>query len=208
MHPDRVVVGADPGDGEAAEAVAAAYEPLGGQIVRTDVASAEMIKLASNAFLATKISFVNEIANVCEEVGADVGEIAQGGWASTSGSGRSSSKSGVGWGGSLFWQGHDCSEEARREQRLPLPVAERGDRRQRTPEAACHPQKLKGHLDSLAGPAGWRCSAWHSSRNTDDMRDAASLVLAARLGGRGGDRRRLRPDRPREGPVRSCPTSS
>ena len=54
------------------------YEPLGGELVRTDVASAEMIKLASNAFLATKISFVNEIANVCEEVGADVGEVARG----------------------------------------------------------------------------------------------------------------------------------
>ena len=78
MHPDRVVIGADPGDEEAGDAVAALYEPLGGEIVRTDVASAEMIKLASNAFLATKISFINEIANVCEEVGADVGEVARG----------------------------------------------------------------------------------------------------------------------------------
>ena len=73
LHPDRVVIGADPGDEAAGDAVARLYEPLGGEIVRTDVASAEMIKLASNAFLATKISFVNEIANVCEEVGADVG---------------------------------------------------------------------------------------------------------------------------------------
>ena len=62
----------------AADAVAGAYAPLGGEIVRTDVASAEMIKLASNAFLATKISFINEIANVCEEVGADVTEVARG----------------------------------------------------------------------------------------------------------------------------------
>ena len=54
------------------------YAPLGGEIVRTDVASAEMIKLASNAFLATKISFINEIANVCEGVGADVTEVARG----------------------------------------------------------------------------------------------------------------------------------
>ncbi len=78
LHPDRVVIGADPGDEWAADAVAALYEPLGGEIVRTDVASAEMIKLASNAFLATKISFINEIANVCEEVGADVTEVARG----------------------------------------------------------------------------------------------------------------------------------
>src|SRR6185437_15704357 len=60
MHPDRVVVGADEGSEKYADRVAALYEPLGGPIVRTDVASAEMIKLASNAFLATKISFINE----------------------------------------------------------------------------------------------------------------------------------------------------
>ena len=54
------------------------YAPLGAPMVRTDVASAEMIKLASNAFLATKISFINEIANVCEETGANVLEVARG----------------------------------------------------------------------------------------------------------------------------------
>jgi UDPglucose 6-dehydrogenase len=78
MHPDRVVVGADEGSEKYADRVAALYEPLGGPIVRTDVASAEMIKLASNAFLATKISFINEIANVSEELGADVREVARG----------------------------------------------------------------------------------------------------------------------------------
>ena len=76
LHPDRVVIGADAGDEWAADAVEDIYRPLGGEIVRTDVASAEMIKLAANAFLATKISFINEIANVCEEVGADVTEVA------------------------------------------------------------------------------------------------------------------------------------
>ena len=76
MHPDRVVVGRR---GRAfADRVAALYEPLDAPIIRTDVASAEMIKLASNAFLATKISFINEIANVSEEVGADVTEVARG----------------------------------------------------------------------------------------------------------------------------------
>ncbi len=69
MHPDRVVIGADAGSEDAADAVERLYAPLGGEIVRTDVASAEMIKLASNAFLATKISFINEIANVCEQTG-------------------------------------------------------------------------------------------------------------------------------------------
>ena len=78
LHPDRVVVGADEGSEWAADAVEEVYRPLGGELVRTDVASAEMIKLASNAFLATKISFINEIANVSEEVGADVTEVARG----------------------------------------------------------------------------------------------------------------------------------
>jgi len=76
LHPDRVVIG-DQGDW-AGDAVAELYAPLNAPLVRTDIASAEMVKLASNAFLATKISFINEIANVCEETGADVTEVARG----------------------------------------------------------------------------------------------------------------------------------
>jgi UDPglucose 6-dehydrogenase len=101
LHPDRVVIGADSGDEEAGDAVASLYEPLGGEIVRTDVASAEMIKLASNAFLATKISFVNEIANVCEEVGADVAEVARG-MGLDQRIGPSFLRAGIGYGGSCF----------------------------------------------------------------------------------------------------------
>ena len=74
MEPDRIVIGADDAaDGDLVEAL---YGDLDATIVRTDPASAEMIKYASNAFLATKISFINEIANVCEEVGADVSVVA------------------------------------------------------------------------------------------------------------------------------------
>ena len=76
LAPDRVVVG-DDGDW-AGDAVVDLYAPLDAALVRTDIASAEMVKLASNAFLATKISFINEIANVCEETGADVIEVARG----------------------------------------------------------------------------------------------------------------------------------
>src|SRR3712207_2848681 len=67
LHPDRVVVGADEGSESFADRVTALYAPLDAPVVRTDVASAEMVKLASNAFLATKISFINEIANVRSE---------------------------------------------------------------------------------------------------------------------------------------------
>jgi UDPglucose 6-dehydrogenase len=101
LHPDRVVIGADPGDEPAGDAVARLYEPLGGEIVRTDVASAEMIKLASNAFLATKISFVNEIANVCEMVGADVAEVARG-MGLDQRIGSAFLRAGIGYGGSCF----------------------------------------------------------------------------------------------------------
>jgi UDP-glucose 6-dehydrogenase len=101
LEPDRVVIGADPGSEWAADAIAAAYEPLGGEIVRTDVASAEMIKLASNAFLATKISFINEIANVCEGVGADVSEVARG-MGLDNRIGPQFLQAGIGYGGSCF----------------------------------------------------------------------------------------------------------
>jgi UDPglucose 6-dehydrogenase len=76
LEPDRVVVG-DDGDWAGA-AVVDLYAPLEAPLVRTDIASAEMIKLAANAFLATKISFINEIANVCEVTGANVIEVAKG----------------------------------------------------------------------------------------------------------------------------------
>src|SRR6185437_5986697 len=99
LHPDRVVVGAD--DGWAGDAVIDLYAPLGAPIVRTDVASAEMVKLASNAFLATKISFINEIANVCEETGADVVEVARG-MGLDERIGPKFLHAGIGYGGSCF----------------------------------------------------------------------------------------------------------
>ena len=85
MRPDRIVIGSF--DSESGDRVAALYGGFEAPVVRTSVASAEMIKLAANAFLATRISFINEIANVSEAVGADVDEVATG-WASTGGSER------------------------------------------------------------------------------------------------------------------------
>src|SRR5437588_5283588 len=76
FEPDRVVVG-DEGDW-AGDAVVELYAPLKAPVIRTDIKSAEMTKLAANAFLATKISFINEIANICEVTGADVVEVARG----------------------------------------------------------------------------------------------------------------------------------
>src|SRR5918995_1268285 len=101
MRPDRVVIGAEDDSAGFADRVEALYASLGGELLRTDLASAEMIKLASNAFLATKISFINEIANVSEELGADVTQVAQG-MGLDDRIGPKFLRAGIGWGGSCL----------------------------------------------------------------------------------------------------------
>jgi nucleotide sugar dehydrogenase len=117
MHPDRVVLGGD--DPDAVERVADLYRPIleqtfeGGrgehlpELVRTGIASAEMLKYASNAFLALKVSFVNEIANICELTGADVTLVAHA-LGLDQRIGERFLEAGVGWGGSCF--GKDVGE--------------------------------------------------------------------------------------------------
>ncbi|HSR94876.1 MAG TPA: UDP-glucose/GDP-mannose dehydrogenase family protein [Solirubrobacterales bacterium] len=184
MHPDRVVIGADRGDEAASDAVAALYEPLGGEIVRTDVASAEMIKLASNAFLATKISFVNEIANVCEEVGADVGEVARG-MGLDQRIGPSFLRAGIGYGGSCFPKDVSALKMLAGNTgyhfQLLNAVIEVNELQKRRVV-----QKLLGHLGSLVGKRVAMLGLAFKPE-TDDMREASSLVLAARLQGEGAE---------------------
>ena len=99
QQPDRVVLGSS--DPEAAYTVAKLYMPLRAPIVTTDLYTAEMIKYASNAFLATKISFINEIAQICERLGADVKEVAVG-MGYDKRIGRAFLDAGLGYGGSCF----------------------------------------------------------------------------------------------------------
>ena len=99
MNPDRIVLGSVERD--AAEKVAQLYQALGAPILITDLRTAEMIKYASNAFLATRISFINEIASICEELGADVRQVAQG-MGLDKRIGPSFLEAGLGWGGSCF----------------------------------------------------------------------------------------------------------
>ncbi len=99
MHPDRVVLGSH--NHEAAEKVAQLHLPLRARIVVTDIRTAEMIKYASNAFLATKISFINEIAAICERLGADVQEVAVG-MGYDRRIGPAFLNAGLGYGGSCF----------------------------------------------------------------------------------------------------------
>jgi UDPglucose 6-dehydrogenase len=183
MHPDRVVIGADPGDEEAAAAVAGLYRPLG-DILQTDVASAEMIKLASNAFLATKISFINEIANVCEEVGADVGEVAKG-MGLDQRIGSSFLRAGIGYGGSCFPKDVSALKMLAGNTgyhfQLLTAVIEVNELQKRRVVG-----KLKAHLGSLLGKRVALLGLAFKA-DTDDMREASSLVLAARLQGEGAE---------------------
>ncbi len=182
LHPDRVVVGADPGDEWAADAVEDLYRPLGGELVRTDVASAEMIKLAANAFLATKISFINEIANVSEEVGADVTEVARG-MGLDKRIGSSFLQAGIGYGGSCFPKDVSALKQLAGNSgyhfQLLTSVIEVNELQKRRVM-----KKLEKHLGSLVGK-NVALLGLAFKPNTDDMREASSLVLAARLQGEG-----------------------
>ncbi|HET7510007.1 MAG TPA: UDP-glucose/GDP-mannose dehydrogenase family protein [Solirubrobacterales bacterium] len=184
MNPDRVVIGADPGDEAAAEAVEALYEPLGGEILPADVASAEMIKLASNAFLATKISFINEIANVCEEVGADVGQVAKG-MGLDERIGSAFLRAGIGYGGSCFPKDVSALKMLAGNTgyhfQLLTAVIEVNELQKRRVVG-----KLEKHLGSLIGKRVALLGLAFKP-DTDDMREASSLVLAARLQGEGAE---------------------
>jgi len=175
-HPDRVVVGDD--GGWAGDAVVELYAPLQAPLVRTDVTSAEMIKLASNALLATKISFINEIANVCDEVGADVTQVAHGmGLDPRLGAGFLNA--GIGFGGSCFPKDVSALKQLAGNSgyhfQLLNAVIEVNELQKRRVIA-----KLQKHLGSLVGKTVALLGLAFKP-DTDDMREASSLVLAARL---------------------------
>jgi len=190
MEPDRVVIGADPSDEEAADLVTAVYEPLGAPIVRTDVGSAEMIKLASNAFLATKISFINEIANVCEEVGADVSEVAVG-MGLDDRIGPKFLRAGAGYSGSCLPKDvtglKQLAGNSGYHFQLLTSVIEVNELQKR---------RLVGKLEKHLGPLAGKEIALLGlafKPDTDDMREAASLVLAGRLESEGASVRGFDP---------------
>src|SRR5450432_1899455 len=193
LEPDRVVVGDD--QTAAGDAVAALYEPLGAPIVRTDIASAEMVKLAANAFLATKISFINEIANVCEETGADVLEVARG-MGLDQRIGKHFLKPGIGFGGSCFPKDVSALKQLAGNSgyhfQLLTAVIEVNELQKRRVIA-----KLQKHLGSLVGKTVTLLGLAFKA-NTDDMREASSLVLGARLQADGAQVRAYDPVAERE----------
>jgi UDPglucose 6-dehydrogenase len=182
MRPDRVVVGADDGWSEYADRVAALYAPLDAPLVSTDVASAEMIKLASNAFLATKISFINEIANVSEELGADVLEVARG-MGLDDRIGPKFLRAGIGYGGSCFPKDVQALKQLAGNSgyhfQLLTSVIEVNELQKRRTIG-----KLQKHLGSLDGKEVALLGVAFKP-DTDDIREATSLVLSGRLQGEG-----------------------
>jgi UDPglucose 6-dehydrogenase len=170
--PDRVVLGSS--DAEAARKVATLYLPLRAPIMITDLYTAEMIKYASNAFLATKISFINEIAQICERLGADVKEVAEG-MGFDKRIGRAFLDAGLGYGGSCFSKdvralSHMAGEAGLHPQLLNAVMDINHDQRRLVVN------KLISILGSLRGcTIGILGLAFKP--NTDDMRDAPSVDI-------------------------------
>ena len=176
FKPDRIVLGST--DREAAEVVAELHAPLGAPVIITDLRTAEMIKYASNAFLATRISFINEIAQICEKLGADVKEVARGMGADRR-IGPHFLDAGVGYGGSCF----------------PKDVLAL---HHMAASAGCHPQLLHAVMDinqsardrfvekvtTLLGDLHGKCVGvlgLSFKPNTDDMREAPSVDIIRAL---------------------------
>jgi UDPglucose 6-dehydrogenase len=172
MNPDRIVLGSL--DREAAERVAQLYLPLRATIMITDLRTAEMIKYASNAYLANRISFINEIASICEALGADVKEVAVGmGYDKRIGS--SYLDAGIGYGGSCFPKDvkaleHMASIHGRHPQLLRAVMEINRDQRRLVVQKL---RDLLGTLDEkVIGVLGLAFKP-----NTDDMRDAPAVEV-------------------------------
>ena len=176
LEPDRIVIGAfDPADGDVIESL---HEGIDAPIVRCDVPSAEMVKLAANAALVTRISFINEIANVCEATGADVTTVAQGIGLDRR-IGPSFLRAGIGFGGSCFPKDSLALKQLAANSgynfQLLNAVIEVNELQKR---------RVIGKLERRIGPLRGKRIALLGlafKPGTDDMREAPSLVLAGRL---------------------------
>jgi UDPglucose 6-dehydrogenase len=177
LKPDRIVIGAD--DQAAAIRVAALYLKIPAPLIVTDPASAETIKYAANAFLATKISFVNAVAAVCEAVGADVNSVVLG-MGYDKRIGQDFLKPGPGWGGSCFpkdtYAMIRIAEEAGYDFKLLRGVVEVNDEQRRRVIAKIR-RAVGGSL------AGKTIAVWGLTfkARTDDLRDSPSLQICAAL---------------------------
>jgi UDPglucose 6-dehydrogenase len=183
MAPDRVVLGSL--NEAAAQTVAQLYLPLRGPIMITDLRTAEMIKYASNAFLATKISFINEIANICEALGADVKEVAAG-MGYDKRIGRAFLDAGLGYGGSCFPKdvkalAHMANVQGKHPQLLEAVMQINTDARRSIVQKVRHLVGNHGtHLNRLEGKTvGVLGLAFKA--NTDDIRESQPIDIIRML---------------------------
>ncbi len=194
LYPDRIVVGSS--DQSAVEMMKALYKPIIDQsfdppsfaarpagftsvpYVVTDLASAEMIKYSANAFLAMKISFANEIANLCEKVGADIAQVTRG-IGLDKRIGGSFLNAGIGWGGSCFAKDVHALINVAHEYSCPTSLLESTiavNQRQRLVPITKLQEELKIIKGRTIGLMGLSFKP-----NTDDLRDAPSLTIATQL---------------------------
>ncbi|MBC7248093.1 MAG: UDP-glucose/GDP-mannose dehydrogenase family protein [Actinobacteria bacterium] len=180
MHPDRIVVGTD--SQRAAGIMAELYRPLNAPLLITDPASAEMIKYASNAFLATKVSFINAIANICEAVDADVKEVALG-MGYDRRIGFEFLRSGPGFGGSCFPKDCRALIEIAREHGYNFYLLE-GVMQVNREQMELMVRKVEGRLGELEGKT---IAAWGLAfkAGTDDVRESPAMEIVRMLAERG-----------------------
>ena len=182
LSPDRIVIGAD--DEAAGDVVERLHSELESPVLRMDVSSAEMVKLAANAFLATRISFINEIANVCEATGADVEAVAKG-MGLDSRIGSKYLRAGIGYGGSCFPKDVSflklLAGNSGYNFQLVNAVIEVNELQKRriVSKLQKHLGKLSDKRIALLGLA--------FKPDTDDMREAPSVILASRLQAEGAE---------------------
>jgi UDPglucose 6-dehydrogenase len=180
MKPDRIVVGTD--DPRPAEILRDVYAPFvrtGSPVLMMDIRTAEMLKYAANSFLAARISFMNEVANVCEAVGADV-EMIRKGLASDERIGPAFLFAGVGFGGSCFPKDIRALIETAREHKYQMNILEAVDNVNKN-QSARFVDKIRQHFGHQLG--GKRIALWGLSfkPRTNDMRDAPSTKIIEAL---------------------------
>ena len=198
MRPDRVVVGVE--NERAAQVMADIYRPLflrDFPIVTTDLESAEMIKYAANAFLATKITFINEIAALCEKVGADVKEVSKGIGLDRR-IGNKFLHAGPGYGGSCFPKDTSALARIGQEYASPQSIVETVIRVNDTIKARMI-EKLRELCDDSFNGKRVAVLGVTFKPNTDDMRDAPSLTIVPALVGGGAEVRVIDPQGKSEG---------
>ena len=182
FHPDRIVLGADPGSSKAISVVKEMYSGIESPFLVTDITSAEMIKYASNAFLATRISFINEMASLCDATGASIDAVSDG----LALDGRTGARihAGVGYGGSCLPKDvhalRHLAKSAGRDPALLRAVATVNDRQRRLPLERLTARFGSSLKDLQIGVLGLAFKP-----GTDDVREAPSLPLIRELVERG-----------------------